>query len=52
MPRYDKRPLTIAEVQHAVDWAGREGWNPGVHDAECFRPTDPDGFLVGFWMAR
>ncbi len=48
MSDYVIRPLTAAEVQHAVDWAGREGWNPGVHDAECFRPTDPDGFLGGF----
>ncbi|SDW63680.1 hypothetical protein SAMN05444358_1011373 [Ruegeria halocynthiae] len=48
MPQYDIRPLTLAEVQFAVNWAGREGWNPGVHDAECFRPTDPDGFLGGF----
>ncbi|WP_171128018.1 MULTISPECIES: GNAT family N-acetyltransferase [unclassified Ruegeria] len=48
MSDYEIRPLTADEVQHAVDWAGREGWNPGVHDAECFRPTDPDGFLGGF----
>ncbi len=48
MSDYVIRPLTASEVQHAVDWAGREGWNPGVHDAECFRPTDPDGFLGGF----
>ncbi|WP_299668320.1 GNAT family N-acetyltransferase [uncultured Ruegeria sp.] len=48
MSRYDIRPLTAAELQHAVDWAGCEGWNPGVHDAECFRPTDPAGFLGGF----
>lgn len=48
MSDYVIRPLTAAEVEHAVDWAGREGWNPGVHDAECFRPTDPDGFLGGF----
>lgn len=48
MSDYVIRPLTAPEVQHAVDWAGREGWNPGVHDATCFRPTDPDGFLGGF----
>ncbi|WP_298846907.1 GNAT family N-acetyltransferase [uncultured Ruegeria sp.] len=48
MSDYIIRPLTVAEVQHAVDWAGREGWNPGVHDAECFRQTDPGGFLGGF----
>ncbi|WP_170360303.1 GNAT family N-acetyltransferase [Ruegeria arenilitoris] len=48
MSDYIIRPLTAAEVEHAVDWAGREGWNPGKHDAECFRTTDPDGFLGGF----
>lgn len=48
MSDYVIRPLTAAEVQHTVDWAGREGWNPGVHDAECFRPMDPEGFLGGF----
>ncbi|WP_170608108.1 GNAT family N-acetyltransferase [Ruegeria arenilitoris] len=48
MSDYIIRPLKLTEVQHAVDWAGREGWNPGKHDAECFHPTDPDGFLGGF----
>ncbi|WP_037308068.1 GNAT family N-acetyltransferase [Ruegeria halocynthiae] len=48
MSDYSIRPLTAAELQHAVDWAGREGWNPGLHDADCFRTTDPDGYLGGF----
>ena len=48
MSDYSIRALTASELQHAVDWAGREGWNPGVHDAECFRTTDPDGYLGGF----
>lgn len=48
MSDYVIRPLTAAELQHAVDWAGREGWNPGQHDTACFRPTDPHGFLGGF----
>ncbi|MEX0327938.1 MAG: GNAT family N-acetyltransferase [Ruegeria sp.] len=48
MSNYTIRALSQAEVQHSVDWAGREGWNPGVHDAECFYPTDPGGFLGGF----
>jgi len=48
MSNYFIRPLTADELQHAVDWAGREGWNPGVHDAECFHATDPDGYMGGF----
>ncbi|MEW2917669.1 GNAT family N-acetyltransferase [Ruegeria sp. ANG10] len=48
MSDYVIRPLTADELQQAVDWAGREGWNPGHHDAVCFHGTDTDGFLGGF----
>lgn len=29
-----------------LEWAAREGWNPGLDDAEPFHATDPDGFLL------
>ena len=35
------------EIDLAVEWAAAEGWNPGLHDAECFYAADPEGFLVG-----
>lgn len=35
------------EIDFAIDWAAKEGWNPGLHDAECFYLADSDGFLVG-----
>ena len=35
------------EVDLAIEWAAREGWNPGLHDAEAFHAADPSGFLVG-----
>nr|WP_232220763.1 hypothetical protein [Legionella tunisiensis] len=35
------------EVNIAIAWAANEGWNPGLHDAECFYQTDPHGFLLG-----
>jgi GNAT superfamily N-acetyltransferase len=38
--------MTLAEVKTAVEWAKNEGWNPGVHDAECFYHTDPNGFYA------
>ncbi len=42
------RTMSPSEVDTiAVEWAAREGWNPGLHDAACFHATDPDGFLVG-----
>lgn len=37
---------TPEEVDLLVEWAAREGWNPGVGDAGPFRAADPAGFLV------
>ncbi|MCS6892809.1 MAG: GNAT family N-acetyltransferase [Rhodovarius sp.] len=34
------------QVATAVAWAAREGWNPGLADAEAFLAQDPDGFLM------
>ncbi|HEU4678636.1 MAG TPA: GNAT family N-acetyltransferase [Terrimicrobiaceae bacterium] len=36
-----------AELAFAIDLAAQEGWNPGIHDAECFFAADPNGFLIG-----
>lgn len=33
------------DVDLAVAWAAREGWNPGLHDAESFYHADPSGFF-------
>ena len=45
--RYTIRKMTRQEVDIAIQWASEEGWNPGVHDADCFYATDPNGFMVG-----
>lgn len=45
---YQIRPLTPGEIQTAVVWAAREGWNPGYQDAACFASLDPEGFWGGF----
>ncbi|KIC33371.1 GNAT family N-acetyltransferase [Leisingera sp. ANG-S5] len=45
---YQIRALTLAEIQTAVDWAAREGWNPGHRDTACFASVDPKGFWGGF----
>ena len=34
------------EAALAVEWAAREGWNPGCSDAGIFYDTDPDGFFM------
>jgi len=45
--RYTIRTMSAAEFDIAVDWAAKEGWNPGLADATCFRAQDPGGFLLG-----
>ena len=46
-PNYHIRTMTAQEVALSIEWAAAEGWNPGRHDARCFRAADPDGFLTG-----
>ncbi len=41
------RPMIRSEVDFAIQLAAQEGWNPGLHDAECFYQSDPQGFLIG-----
>jgi Acetyltransferase (GNAT) domain/Acetyltransferase (GNAT) family len=41
------RNATRSELDLIIDWAKREGWNPGLHDADCFWESDPSGFFIG-----
>lgn len=41
------RRLARGEVGLLRDWANREGWNPGPHDAAAFYDADPNGFFLG-----
>ena len=45
---YEIRPGTREELNTMVDWAAKEGWNPGLHDGDAFYATDPKGFYLGF----
>jgi ribosomal protein S18 acetylase RimI-like enzyme len=44
--------MTPGELDLALEWAASEGWNPGNHDAHCFRAADPDGFFIGLYRAE
>ncbi|GLQ33571.1 GNAT family N-acetyltransferase [Litoribrevibacter albus] len=45
---YTIKTMNQQEVALAVEWAAQEGWNPGLHDAECYHAADPNGFLIGY----
>lgn len=40
------RRMELPEIETALDWAAQEGWNPGLHDGNCFFSTDPNGFFI------
>lgn len=44
---YRIRVMNRGEVDLAAEWAAREGWNPGLHDAGCYYAADSQGFLIG-----
>ena len=47
MPDKQKiRNMSRSEVDDLVGWAAREGWNPGLHDAELFWENDPEAFIA------
>lgn len=49
-PSSDKfkiRVMRRQEIDLAIDWAAKEGWDPGLHDADCFYTADQMGFLIG-----
>lgn len=37
-------PMNLEGLNTLMEWAREEGWNPGLHDAEVFWATDPEGF--------
>jgi len=45
---YKIRTMTRQDLNIAVEWAAKEGWNPGIYDAEAFYKTDPNGYFMGF----
>ncbi len=49
MPKgLDIRRADRGDLHVMIEWAAREGWNSGLHDAACFHAADPEGF----WIAR
>ena len=39
--------MNAKELELAINWAKREGWNPGRCDATLFYQADPGGFFAG-----
>lgn len=40
------RNATNDDVSVFIEWARREGWNPGIHDGECHYAVDPTGWFL------
>jgi GNAT superfamily N-acetyltransferase len=46
------RALRSEEMNLPIEWAAKEGWNPGRHDGAAFHAADPEGFLVAEMAGR
>lgn len=46
--QYVIRQMTKSDLDLAISWAAKEGWNPGLYDRDVFYNTDPHGFFMGF----
>ena len=44
--RFEIRQMNIEEISIPIEYAHREGWNPGLEDGFCFYNTDPKGFFI------
>lgn len=44
---YVVRPATRDELEIMIEWAAKEGWNPGLYDGDSFYAIDNRGFLLG-----
>lgn len=42
------KTMSRKEIDIAIDWAAKEGWNPGLYDGDCYFSADQNGFLIGF----
>ena len=50
--RFEIQTMKQEQVSFAIKLAANEGWNPGLHDADAFYNTNPNGFLVGILDGR
>lgn len=46
------RAMSRSEMGTLVDWAAREGWNPGLNDADIFWANDPQAFVAAEWRGE
>ncbi|MGQ3888904.1 GNAT family N-acetyltransferase [Legionella sp. CNM-1927-20] len=47
MHNYFIKRIGPEEIKLTIEWAAKEGWNPGLNDGDCFHQADPLGFFVG-----
>lgn len=45
---YQVKTMSRSQLDMVIDWAAKEGWNPGLHDMEAYYAADRKGFLIGY----
>jgi len=43
---YTIRIMNRKEIDIAIEWTAKEGWNQGIYDADWFYAADQSGVLI------
>lgn len=46
MSAFHIRTAQAHDMDYIIGLLAKAGWNPGLHDAQCFFASDPQGFLI------
>ncbi|MFM8391226.1 MAG: GNAT family N-acetyltransferase, partial [Methylophilaceae bacterium] len=46
MSAFHIRTAQAHDMDYIIGLLAEAGWNPGLHDAQCFFASDPQGFLI------
>lgn len=45
---FQVKTMSRSQLDMVIDWAAKEGWNPGLNDIDAYYAADKDGFLIGY----
>ena len=51
VPAHRIQRMSRTDLALALQWATREGWNPGLHDTDLFHAIDPRGHFMA-WIGE
>lgn len=45
---FQVKTISRSQLDIVIDWATKEGWNPGLYDIDAYFAADKNGFFIGY----